>query len=261
MRQVEPRVFLVGETKIIEEGFKGFLKHFQIEDWQSDAFTDSEKLIEVMGRLCYRSFKIGLNKNVKKIRESNKDYLGNILNVKHGSVLEHSVLNFIFCYVSRVFTHELVRHRAGVAISQESLRFVRLDDLGQWLPTCIKENEEVIEIFSETFKNLENLQLKLADLYNLDSKDMPFKKKKIITSALRRLAPEGLATNIGWSANFRTIRWVLEMRTSPEAEEEIRLVFAKVGEIVLKRYPNLFQDFEIEIVDGLPWYKPKNSKV
>lgn len=261
MKRVEPKVFLIGETKIIEDGLKDFLNHINVSDWQSDALNDCEKLIEVMGRLCYRSFKIGLNKNVKKIREHNKDYIENILNVKHGSVIEHPVLNFIFADVSRVFTHELVRHRVGVAISQESLRFVRLDNLGQWLPTVIKEDEEIVEIFSKTFQELEKLQLDLAEKFNLDDENMPFKKKKIITSALRRLAPEGLATNIGWSANFRTIRWVLEMRTAPEAEEEIRLVFSKVGEIVTKRYPYVFGDFEKELVDGIYWYKPKNSKV
>lgn len=261
MKRVEPKVFLIGETKIIEDGLKDFLNHINVSDWQSDALNDCEKLIEVMGRLCYRSFKIGLNKNVKKIREHNKDYIENILNVKHGSVIEHPVLNFIFADVSRVFTHELVRHRVGVAISQESLRFVRLDNLGQWLPTVIKEDEEIVEIFSKTFQELEKLQLDLAEKFNLDDENIPFKKKKIITSALRRLAPEGLATNIGWSANFRTIRWVLEMRTAPEAEEEIRLVFSKVGEIVTKRYPYVFGDFEKELVDGIYWYKPKNSKV
>ena len=78
---------------------------------------------------------------------------------------------------------------------------------------------------------------------------------------MRRLAPIGLATTIGWSANRRTIRWVLEMRTHPSAEEEIRLVFGKVGEIVIKRYPNLFGDFTVAVEDGLPWYQPKNSKV
>lgn len=261
MRKVEPKVFLIGETRIIDEGLKSFLEHINVSDWQSDALNDCEKLIEVMGRLCYKSFKPGLNKNVKKIREHNKDYIENILNVKHGSVIEHPVLNFIFADVSRVFTHELVRHRVGVAISQESLRFVRLDDLGQWLPTVIRENEEVMEIFSKTFKNLEKLQLDLAQKFNLYDENMPFKKKKVITSALRRLAPEGLATVIGWSANFRTLRWVLEMRTAPEAEEEIRLVFSKVGEIVTKRYPYVFGDFEKELVDGIFWYKPKNSKV
>jgi thymidylate synthase (FAD) len=261
MRKVEPKVFLIGETKIIEEGLEAYLKHLGVPDWKSDAPSDSEKLIEVMGRLCYRSFKPGLNKNVTKIREKNSDYIANILNVKHGSVIEHPVMNFIFADVSRVFTHELVRHRSGVAISQESLRFVRLDNLGQWLPTVIRENEKAVEIFNETFNHLEGLQIKLAELFSLDSEGMPFSIKKEITSALRRIAPIGLATTIGWSANPRTIRWVLEMRTHPTAEEEIRFVFGKVGEIMIKRYPNLFSDFEVIMENGLPWYKPKNSKV
>ena len=73
MHKVEPKVFLVGETKIVKEGLNGFLKHVGVPKWKSDASTDLEKIIEVMGRLCYRSFEPGLNKNVKKVREHNKD--------------------------------------------------------------------------------------------------------------------------------------------------------------------------------------------
>ncbi len=261
MHKVEPQVFLVGETRIVEEGLWAYLDYLGIPDWVSDAPTDSEKLVEVMGRLCYRSFQPGMNRNVTKIREHNSDYLGNILNVKHGSVIEHPVMNFVFVDVSRVFTHELVRHRAGVAISQESLRFVRLEDLGQWLPTVIRENEQAVEVFGETFRHLEGLQIKLAELFRLDDSGVPFHVKKVITSAMRRIAPIGLATTIGWSANPRTIRWILEMRTHPTAEEEIRLVFGKVGEIVTKRYPHLFGDFTVTTEGGLFWYQPKNSKV
>ncbi len=78
---------------------------------------------------------------------------------------------------------------------------------------------------------------------------------------MRRVAPIGLATNIGWTANFRTLRWVLEMRTHPSAEEEIRLVFGAVGEIVMSRFPNVFGDFRVEMIDGLPHYIPENPKV
>ena len=261
MHKVEPQVFLVGETRVVEEGLQAYLDHLGISDWTSDAPTDSEKLVEVMGRLCYRSFQPGMNRNVTKIREHNSDYLGNILNVKHGSVIEHPVMNFVFADVSRVFTHELVRHRAGVAISQESLRFVRLEDLGQWLPTVIRENEEAVEIFCDTFQHLEKLQIKLAGLFRLDDFGIPFAVKKVITSAMRRIAPIGLATTIGWSANPRTMRWVLEMRTHPTAEEEIRVVFGKLGEIVTKRYPHLFGDFTVEMAEGLAWYKSAHSKV
>ena len=261
MHKVEPKVFLIGETRIIEDGLTAYLEHIGIPEWTSDAPTDAERLIEIYGRLCYRSFKPGLNPNVTKIRERNSDYIGNVLNVKHGSVIEHPVLNFIFADVSRVFTHELVRHRVGVGISQESLRFVRLEDLGQWLPAAIRENEKAVEIFTRTFEELERLQLELAQIFELDSPGKPFGEKKIITSAMRRIAPLGLATTIGWSANPRTIRWLLEMRTHPSAEEEIRLVFGKLGEIVARRYPNLFGDFTSEMTDGYPWYKSPNSKV
>jgi thymidylate synthase (FAD) len=113
---------------------------------------------------------------------------------------------------------------------------------------------------------LEDLQKESALLYGLDTVDdkdkgKSFDVKKKVTSAMRRIAPIGLATSIGWSANMRALRWVLETRTDPSAEEEIRLVFGKVGEIVCARYPNLFKDFEPVIVDGLPHYKPRNSKV
>lgn len=260
MRRVEPKAFLVGETRIVEDGLKAYLAHIGVPEWESSAHSDSELLIEVMGRLCYRSFKPGLNPNVTRVRE-HEEYLANILNVKHGSVIEHPMMNFVFADVARVFTHELVRHRVGVAMSQESLRFVRLDNLGQWLPAVIREDEHAIEIFVKTFEELERLQIELAKHFQLDAPGTSFHKKKTITSAMRRIAPIGLATTIGWSANPRTIRWILEMRTNPSAEEEIRLVFGKVGAIVKERYPLLFSDFDVEIVDGLPWYKPKHSKV
>jgi len=265
MHKVEPQVFLVGETKIIytspdSPGLTDYLKYLET-DWNiyDDESRDAEDLIEVMGRLCYRSFEPGLNPNVTKITEGNKQYLENIIKHKHGSVLEHSVVNFIFADVSRVFTHELVRHRVGTAISQESLRYVRLEDLGQWLPKEIKENEMAKEIFEDTFIDLEIIQKRLAELFDLDHK--PFEIKKKITSAMRRLAPIGLSTTIGWSTNLRNLRWILEMRTHPNAEEEMRLVFGKVGKIVVDRYKNVFGDFSVEMVDGYEWYKTENSKI
>lgn len=260
MRIVEPEVFILGETRIDEDGLKAFLEHIGAPDWQSDAPTDSEKLIEMYGRLCYESFRLGLNPNIVKIRPTNLGYITNVKEKGDGSILEHATVNFVFCDVSRVFTHELVRHRAGVAISQESLRFVRLTDLGLWMPTVIKEDDKVTEIFVRTFKELECLQKELASYFGLDNRK-DFESKKLITSAMRRLAPDGLATNIGWTANMRTIRHVIEMRTHPSAEEEIRFVFGKVAELMIARYPNLFSDYEVEMVDGLPWYKTPNKKV
>ena len=45
------------------------------------------------------------------------------------------------------------------------------------------------------------------------------------------------------------MRHVIEMRTSPGAEEEIRIVFLKVAEIAKREWPNLFSDYE-ETTEG-----------
>ena len=166
----EPKVFLIGETKVHEAGLQEYLAHIGAPDWQSDAPSDVELLGEVMARSCYRSFGTALNPNVTRVRGSNKAHLANLIKVKHGSTLEHAWLNFMFCDVSRVVTHELVRHRAGTAVSQESLRFVRLtDDLDGYVPLVIRETPEAMELFCRTFDQLGALQMRLTDLLNVDA--------------------------------------------------------------------------------------------
>jgi thymidylate synthase (FAD) len=274
MRVVEPKVFLIGETRFIEEtepspiegtalGLDAYLQEIGVPEWTTDAQTDAEALCEVMGRMCYRSWKPGMNPNVTMVRQGNQKYIGNIIKVKHGSVLEHSTTNWIFHNVSRVFTHELVRHRAGTAISQESLRFVRLEDLDFWLPTIIRESPTAVTIFTKAVKHLEELQKELSNHFLLDdgSVSIPFDEKKVITSAMRRIAPIGLGTSIGWSANFRTLRHVIEMRTSRHAEEEMRLVFDRVGQLAKYRYPSMLTDYKCEFVDNYNEWSTASSKV
>ena len=257
---VEPQVFLIGESVVNEEGLSAFLTHLGVPEWTSDGSTDVERLTEVYGRACYKSFGTELNPNITRVRGSNKSYISNILEKGDGSVLEHGVANFFFCDVSRVFTHELVRHRVGTAMSQESLRYVRLTDLDWYAPICIQENAAAMTIFEKTMDGLSNLQKDLSELYELDTTN-DFNFKKQVTSAMRRIAPIGLATNIGWSCNMRTLRHVIEMRTDPGSEEEIRLVFSKVADIAIERWPNLFADYEVNIIDNLPSYKTVNKKV
>ena len=257
---IEPKVFLIGESQVNRKGLQDFLSHMGASEWTSDASTDVELLTEVYGRSCYKSFGTELNPNITRVRGSNQSYISNIIDKGDGSVLEHGVANFFFCDVSRVFTHELVRHRVGTAMSQESLRYVRLTDLDWYAPVCIQEDEQAMTMFTKTFEQLSQLQREMSEIFDLDGPGS-FDRKKKITSAMRRIAPIGLATNIGWSTNFRNLRHVIEMRTSPWAEEEIRLVFGKVAEIAIKRWGNLFSDYNIEIIDGLPYYTTKNNKV
>ena len=260
MKQVEPQVFLLARPAINEEGLAAYLQAVGASDWDTDAPSAGEKLIEVAGRSCYRSFVPGLNPNVTKVREGSKAYLENILAVKHGSVIEHVNWTFAFFNCSRVFTHELVRHRAGTAISQESLRFVRLTEIGMWVPPEIRENPEALAIFEEAVRKSEEAQQRFADVLAIEGR--PFHEKKVLTSAMRRVAPDGLATTIIWTANARTLRWVIEARTEPGAEVEIRMVFGKVAEIMKKEAPHLFGDFTpFPLPDGTSQWKPEHSKV
>jgi thymidylate synthase ThyX len=139
-------------------------------------------------------------------------------------------------------THELVRHRAGSAFSQESLRFVRLKDIPFRIPDSLEPMRPQIISILET---LEDFQITAAGHFGLDQEGKSFHEKKEITSALRRLAPEGLSTMIIWTANVRTLRHTIQARTDPGAEEEIRFVFDKIGRIMLQEAPLLFGDFTV----------------
>lgn len=252
----KPKVYLIGETKINKDAIQKYLNDIDTPHYTSDAPSDSEYLSEFYGRLCYRSFKPGLNPNVTKTRTGNNEYLKHVLDVNHGSILEHSTLNFIFKDVTRIFTHELCRHRVGTAISQESLRYVRLTDISAYNPVVLQNNEEALFIFENTMRKLEEVQQDLSTLTDIDNlKD--FKSKKHLTSAFRRVAPMGICTTIGWSCNLRTLRHVIQLRTDPAAEEEIRFVFNQVYNIVKDKYPNVFQDFVEEEIDGFKWIYKK----
>jgi thymidylate synthase (FAD) len=247
MRETTPSVFLIARPSLDIEGIRGYLADVGGASWlegrlgESDgAANPAELLIEFAGRACYRSWEPGLNPNVTKIRTDREEYLGNLLRSLHGSVLEHANYSFAFRSVSRVFTHELVRHRAGSAFSQESLRYVRLTDIGFRVPPALEPvREEVLNLVEQ----LEEFQVNAAEKLGIDEEGLPFAVKKEITSALRRLAPIGLSTDIIWTANVRTLRHVIEMRTAEGAEEELRLVFDQVARIMCEEAPMLFQDF------------------
>ena len=147
----------------------------------------SQNLAELAGRLCYRSWEPGLNPNVVKVRTDQTAYLQNILQSLHGSVLEHVNFGFILHNVSRVLTHELIRHRPGVAISQESMRFVRIQDIPFWFPEWAKGDEELMKRAKELLEQMEAFQYWMADHFGLDNEGVPFHEKKLKTSFMRRL--------------------------------------------------------------------------
>ncbi len=186
-------------------------------------------------------------------------YDGKVYCVKVASGLLYVRRNGKPCWSGN--THELVRHRAGMAFSQESLRYIRLDRLKRWLPDVIQDNPEALDIVEDMFEKSELAQTELARCFDIENiKD--FHTKKQLTSAFRRVAPIGLATGITATFNLRALRWVIQMRTSEGAEVEIRKVFCEVYRIAKDKYPYLFQDFETtDTNDGLFEAKPRCQKV
>ncbi len=247
MRETAPSVYLIARPSIDFDAMRAYLEAVAGVSWLGRRERDSlgppnpaQLLVEFCGRVCYRSWEPGLNANVSKVRHDQDEYLRNLLSSQHGSVLEHASYTLVFHHVSRVFTHELVRHRAGSAFSQESLRYVRITDIGFRIPPALEPlRGQVVNLIEQ----LEEFQRSAADMVGLDEEGVPFAVKKEVTSALRRLAPIGLSTDIVWTANIRTLRHVIEMRTAPGAEEELRLVFGEVAELMRAEAPSLFGDF------------------
>ena len=98
VKLVDPKVYLVGIQRFVGDdditpNWYDFQEDNGVEDTEAAV---SEELCEAAGRICYMSFGKG--------RKTNKEYLQHILEVGHGSVLEHAVWNFIITGVSRSFT-------------------------------------------------------------------------------------------------------------------------------------------------------------
>ncbi|MFT2020472.1 FAD-dependent thymidylate synthase [Streptomyces sp. 796.1] len=259
LRHVEPEVHLIARPQLDYDEVAGYLADVGGESWleriDRGEWDDAQNLAEFAGRVCYRSWEPGLNPNVTRIRTDQEKYLRNILSSAHGSVLEHVSFSFVLHHVSRVATHELVRHRAGTAVSQESLRFVRLDDLPFWFPQWAEDDPELMARATELLGRMEEFQLWMAEHFGLDEEGVAFAEKKAKTSFMRRFAPEGVATGLVWTANVRTLRHVIESRTAPGAEEEIRLLFGKVGDLMAKEAPALFGDYTVEDGAWVPGWR------
>ena len=262
MRFVHPGVYHIAQTTLDREGVDAFFVGYEVEDWDTDAPSDAERLIEIAGRRCYNSFATEKhpagekNPNISKVREGNEKYIGHLHAVGHGSVIEHASDTYMLHNVSRVLTHELVRHRVGTAFSQESLRYVRLTDIGMWFPKCFADHpkwRELKQVLRSVMLFSEEKYDQLGNILEI-GKMRDFNQKKLYTSAMRRIMPIGLSTGICVTANHRTWRHTIAMRTNRAAEEEIRLVWSYIAEDLASRYPSLYQDMQKKIVGGLPEY-------
>ena len=250
---VTPKVYLVGQTEVnLDEITKylddsdntDFLK--SIEEAQVAGISTAEILCSLFAKMCYKSLTLGQNKNVTRIRDI-KDNLIGCFKTGHGSIFEHISFNFIAADCSRVFTHELIRHRPGMAYSQNSGRYIRVDEIDIVFDPIL---EPVKDDIIETIDFIEKKYKEIEDKLNINNiKDFELKKK--LTSALRRIAPNGQSNEIAFTANLRSLRHLILVRTSRHAEWEIRVIFEQVYKIMKEKYPLMFADAREEVVDGI----------
>lgn len=242
----EPNVFLIGKQVIDEQALQSFLDDNDVQSWQTDTEVGSEKLVEVAGRVCYMSF-------AKPRPGGNKAYIDHILQVGHGSVLEHAVFSLLITGVSRSLTHELIRHRAGFGYSQLSQRFVDESECNFVVPPLILEDDELLKMWESAvyatqaaYKELsEALAAKMSHI-----SDSTLRRKRA-REAARSVLPNATETKIVVTGNARALRHFIEMRGDIAADMEIRALAVSVLRVLAAAAPNLFGDYEIATNDDL----------
>jgi thymidylate synthase (FAD) len=240
----EPSVYLVGRQTVNQETIDRFLSDHGVS-WQTDTEVAGEYLAEVAGRLCYMSF-------AKPRPGGNSTYLAHILEVGHGSVLEHAVWNFVFTGCSRSLTHELVRHR-HFGYSQLSQRYVD-ESVAEYVePDCIAEDAELHRLWLDAIAQSHRAYMALTELLLERFHEEPDKtsRRKLARQAARSVLPNATETKIFVTGNARALRHFIEMRGSRHAEVEIRKLAVKVLQIMQHEAPHIFGDYQlVSLPDG-----------
>lgn len=189
-----------------------------------------ELVIANAARTCYDSKEKDLEASRKMIKA--------IIKSGHESCVEHATATFRLEDVSRVLTHELVRHRIGFSYSQRSQRYVKEDEPSYVVPDVLVDssttNQKLLlakDIFDKAMRHAWDAYSLLLS-YGLKPEDARF------------VLPNACTTEIVVTADFRAWRNFLKLRLSPRAQWEIRkaanLILDKLYEIA----PSCFEDLK-----------------
>lgn len=253
----EPTVYLLGRQTVDDRELERFLRDHDVQGWETDTEVAAEKLCEVAGRVCYMSF-------ARPRPGGNRAYIERLLSVRHGSVLEHAVWNFLITGVSRSFSHELVRHRAGFGYSQLSQRYVD-ESVAEYVePGCIADDPRLHEIWERAIGACHEAYCQLVEALMQKFAGVPdgTLRRKLARQAARSVLPNATETKVFVTANARAWRHFLELRCNEHAEVEIRIVAGKIYEHLVREAPHLFGDYEkVALDDGTFALRTPNEKV
>jgi len=177
----------------------------------------AEKIIYSAARQCYSkesSYKIYKSKIDK---EKIKRFIAHLIEKRHLSPLEHVSFTFLIEGISRVCTHQLVRHRIA-SYSQQSQRYVDLEDFEIIIPPLIEKNKEAKKVFLQTIDYLRKQYKLLKEILTKDKK----LTKEEINQDIRFLLPQATETKIVVTMNARQLLHFFSERLCLRAQWEIR---------------------------------------
>ncbi len=145
----------------------------------------------------------------------------------HHSVLEHANFTFLIDGISRVTSHQLVRHRIA-SYSQQSQRYVPIDNPAVVIPHSIANNEKAMKVFSDTIEKAWSAYRELISL-------------GIHPEDARYVLPQATTTSIVVTMNARELYHFFSLRLCYRAQKEIRELAMKMLKEVMKVAPKLFR--------------------
>ena len=187
--------------------------------------TNPDQLCGAIARTCYSTDDAG------KLIAKGKDYtqtLKRVVESGHHSVIEHAVFTFNISGISRVASHQLVRHRIA-SITQTSQRYTTSDTLDTTYPDIIYDNEEV-----------RNMIFTLEDIISDIAEEL--RENGIKEEDIRYIYPNSMKTNIVLTMNARSLLNFFSLRCCNRAQTEIRELAEKMLSLCKKVAPVIFED-------------------
>ncbi|MBV6664215.1 FAD-dependent thymidylate synthase [Pseudomonas yamanorum] len=237
-----PQVRCIAKTVADFDAIQDFLGAESMVWNKTENSSERDSLIEFSGRVCYMSF------GPRQSPRNNKEYIRNLIDSGHGSVLEHVSWTFIVSGVSRGFTHQLVRHRAGFSYSQLSQQYYDESDASFVAPPSLKKATSLYKKWVGSMQSSLDLYRELissAQKMAINSSFSNKEKLRELRTTARSILPNAIETKIVFTANARAIRNFLEARGAIEGDWEMREVSSQIFNMVKEDAPSLFQDFEI----------------
>jgi thymidylate synthase (FAD) len=196
-----------------------------------------KKVIYSAARQCYSkisAYKIYTDQE-KLDPEKLKKFISHLVKRGHLSPLEHVNFTYSATGISRVCTHQLVRHRIA-SYSQQSQRYVSMDDFQYVIPKAVKENKEAEENFIEAVNYLKG---KCRQIREILEKNPQLDKEKI-NQDLRFLLPQACQTKIAITMNSRQLLHFFSERLCLRAQWEIRELSARMLPLAKEVLPEVF---------------------